>query len=78
MIHSFYCLRKSQLIDTFSARTKRLQVAFFRAAIAQTAAPIIVLFVPFIMLGYLLMTKANLQGWFEKEEKVSAERTSQI
>ncbi|UMM13658.1 hypothetical protein L5515_001821 [Caenorhabditis briggsae] len=49
-------------METFSERTKRLQVAFFRAAIAQVAAPLIVLFVPFIMLFYLIATSSNLQG----------------
>ncbi|KAF1770913.1 hypothetical protein GCK72_002737 [Caenorhabditis remanei] len=60
--HCFFCLRKSQLVDTFSVRTKRLQVAFFKAAIAQVAAPLVVLFLPFIMLFYLLAMSANLQG----------------
>lgn len=68
IIHSFLCLRKSQVVDTFSVRTKQLQIAFFRAAIAQVAAPLLVLFVPFIMLGYILVTSANLQGSQENEK----------
>ncbi|CAO4362065.1 unnamed protein product [Caenorhabditis nigoni] len=65
IIHCWICLRRSQLMETFSERTKRLQVAFFRAAIAQVAAPLIVLFVPFIMLFYLIATSSNLQEFIQ-------------
>ncbi|CAL2028988.1 unnamed protein product [Caenorhabditis brenneri] len=60
--HSFMYLRKSQLISTFSVRTKRLQKAFFKAALAQASAPILVLVVPIFLLAYVNSTNTYLQG----------------
>ncbi|EFP12605.1 CRE-SRH-50 protein [Caenorhabditis remanei] len=62
VVHSYMYLRKSQLITTFSARTKQLQKAFFKAAIAQASAPIFVLVVPIFLLAYVYSTGAYLQG----------------
>ena len=62
VVHSYMYLRKSQLITTFSARTKQLQKAFFKAAIAQASAPIFVLVVPIFLLAYVFSTGAYLQG----------------
>ncbi|CAL2028989.1 unnamed protein product [Caenorhabditis brenneri] len=60
--HSLIYVRKSENINTFSKRTKKLQKAFFRAGIAQVSSPISVLIVPLILLSYILITKQYLPG----------------
>ncbi|EFP12738.1 CRE-SRH-49 protein [Caenorhabditis remanei] len=62
IIHSFMYLRKSQNINSFSKRTKKLQKAFFRAGIAQVASPISVLIIPLALLIYIMGTRQYLPG----------------
>ncbi|EFP12741.1 hypothetical protein CRE_29643 [Caenorhabditis remanei] len=62
IIHSTMYLRKIQLIQTFSIRTKRIQKSFFKSALAQVASPISVLLVPLMLLTYVRITRQYLQG----------------
>uniref|UniRef100_A0A1I7UXP7 7TM_GPCR_Srx domain-containing protein n=1 Tax=Caenorhabditis tropicalis TaxID=1561998 RepID=A0A1I7UXP7_9PELO len=62
IVHSSIYLRKTQLIRTFSIRTKRIQKAFFQSALAQVASPISVLLVPLFLLAYVKITRQYLQG----------------
>lgn len=66
IVHSFIYLRKSQMVSTFSVRTKQLQKAFFKAALAQASSPILVLAVPVFLVAYVNSTRYYLQGNFFK------------
>ncbi|CAI2317924.1 unnamed protein product [Caenorhabditis sp. 36 PRJEB53466] len=60
--HSFWYLRKARQMNTFSDRTKRLQKAFFTAALAQVSAPICVIAAPLAVLSYVMASGQYLQG----------------
>ncbi|CAI2317886.1 unnamed protein product [Caenorhabditis sp. 36 PRJEB53466] len=69
--HSFWYLRKSRKMDAFSDRTKRIQQAFFGAALAQVVAPICAIAAPLTIFTYVTATKQYLPG--EYGDKIEPE-----